>query len=131
MVNKAKLEIAWKRLNMLKNPVEWNIIKLLSDEKVRSVSDIWINLRQDQGVVSLALTTLYNEGYLLFDQKGKFHYYSISHKLANHIDLINEVAAFHDDKALSKNYMANLKRFNESYENSFKHGKPIISRERS
>ncbi|PPK87547.1 ArsR family transcriptional regulator [Neolewinella xylanilytica] len=81
-------------LRALNHELRQQIIQLLCDEGSLNVTDIFVNLRVEQSVVSQHLAILRKAEIVIRERKGKFIHYDIDRERLHRInDLVAKLAA--------------------------------------
>ena len=89
LVKKASLV-----LRALNHKLRQQIIRMLDDKQRMTVTDIYIQLRLEQSVVSQHLAILRRAGVVQTERDGKYIYYLINYERLDHIcNVVNDLLA--------------------------------------
>jgi DNA-binding transcriptional ArsR family regulator len=85
-----RLKKAAMILRALNHKLRQLLIKLIDEHQKITVTEIYVNLRLEQSVVSQHLAILRRAGIVITQREGKFIYYSLNHKRLKEINAFVE-----------------------------------------
>lgn len=86
-----KLDFLWLKkaamiLRALNHKLRQQLLKLIDEKEKITVTEIYVNLRLEQSVVSQHLAILRRAGIVITKREGKFIYYSLNYKRIKEIN---------------------------------------------
>jgi DNA-binding transcriptional ArsR family regulator len=86
-----KLDFIWLKkaaliLRALNHKLRQQLLKLIDEKEKITVTEIYVNLRLEQSVVSQHLAILRRAGIVITKREGKFIYYSLNYKRIKEIN---------------------------------------------